>query len=232
MPPSVPSKSEIDRLGDRLREVISEEDLRLLDAYRLSFANAYIGVIDKIRNTTGVDASGRPAKSTTAIVDKLRRESIRLSQMQDIAGCRIVVDSYTRQNALTEALSTLFLGCVVSDRRKNPSHGYRAVHLIVPYENRFVEVQIRTELQHLWAELSEKLSDKFGIDVKYGKGPKHVREFLGSLSGYKFFELAENLAPPSPSEPTRKRIQEGKTLYRTALTTLLAELKENDDFLD
>ena len=36
------SKTQIDRLGDRLRKgAITEEDLQLLDEYRRSFHNAY-----------------------------------------------------------------------------------------------------------------------------------------------------------------------------------------------
>ena len=160
-----PSKTEIDRLGIRLRESVSPDDLRLLYSYRLSFASAYEEILQAIKATTGIDASGRPAKSTTAIVDKLSRESIRLSQMQDIAGCRIVVVDIESQNALTSKLSALFIDAVTSDRREKPSHGYRAIHIIVHHADRAVEIQIRTQLQHLWAEHSEKLADKFGIAV-------------------------------------------------------------------
>jgi (p)ppGpp synthase/HD superfamily hydrolase len=86
------SKSKIDQLGDRLRKgAIDEDDLRLLDAYRRSFAESYEFVVDKIRQDLRLVPTGRPAKSTSSIIDKLDRESIRLSQIQDIAGCRIVV---------------------------------------------------------------------------------------------------------------------------------------------
>ena len=85
------SKSHIDRLGDRLRTGnIDEEDLRLLDRYRLSFSTSYEFVVGKIRDDLRYEPTGRPAKSTTSISEKLRRETIRLTQIQDIAGCRIV----------------------------------------------------------------------------------------------------------------------------------------------
>src|SRR6185295_11287916 len=72
------TKSKIDRLGDRLRKGdISEADLRLLDAYRRSFAEASEHVFAQIRDRLGMEPTGRPAKSTTSISDKLRRESIR-----------------------------------------------------------------------------------------------------------------------------------------------------------
>jgi putative GTP pyrophosphokinase len=66
--------------------------------------------------------TGRPAKSTNAIRDKLRRASIRLSQMQDIAGCRLIVEDRRRQDALVAQLTRLFPGSTVVDRREKPSH--------------------------------------------------------------------------------------------------------------
>lgn len=85
------SKSQIDRLAERLRHSpLNESDLRLLDDYRRSFAEAYEAVVRTIRQL-GEFPTGRLAKSTYSIVGKLRRESLRLSQMQDIAGCRLVV---------------------------------------------------------------------------------------------------------------------------------------------
>ena len=49
---------------------------------------------------------------------------------------------------------------------------------MVTVQGRTIEVQVRTELQHLWAELSEKLSDRFGIELKYGGGAVSLRDTL------------------------------------------------------
>jgi putative GTP pyrophosphokinase len=90
------SKTQIDRLGDRLKKGnITEDDLRLLDQYRRSFTEAYEFVVGAIRKELSLEPTGRPAKSTTSIADKLRRESIRLTQIQDIAGCRLIGDRYS-----------------------------------------------------------------------------------------------------------------------------------------
>ena len=86
------SKTQIDKLGERLRVgSISDDDLRLLDEYRRSFSAAYEFVVGVISKQLGLEPTGRPAKSTTSIAEKLQRESIRLTQIQDIAGCRVVV---------------------------------------------------------------------------------------------------------------------------------------------
>ena len=201
---------------------MSPDDLRLLDAYRLSFAPIYAKVVQAITSTTGIDVSGRPAKSTTAIVDKLSRESIRLSQMQDIAGCRIVVADMEAQNTLAAKLSALFTDAVISDRREKPSHGYRAMHIIVRQASHTVEIQIRTQLQHLWAEHSEKLADKFGVAVKYGGGPAKIRQRLDALSkAIGFVEHLETKAVNSNLEAGRMIISNLKLDVQAALADLL-----------
>jgi ppGpp synthetase/RelA/SpoT-type nucleotidyltranferase len=177
------SKNQVDRLGDRLRRGdISENDLRLLDTYRRSFTQAYEDVVGRIASELGLEPTGRPAKSTTSIIDKLQRETVRLSQMQDIAGCRIVVPLLAAQDEVIHRLKILFDRVDFDDRRKNPSHGYRAVHVIVNQSGKLVEVQVRTALQHSWAELSEKLSDEFDSSIKYGGGSKEIASYLSMLS--------------------------------------------------
>ena len=161
---------------------MTETDLRLLDSYRRSFFPAYERVVGAIRELLGVQVTGRPAKSTTSIVEKLRRESIRLSQMQDIAGCRLIVEDAPAQQVIGDRLARIFMKSTIIDRRKAPSHGYRSIHVVVNVEGRRVEVQVRTLLQHLWAELSERLSDRFDPAIKYGGGRKDVLNILNFIS--------------------------------------------------
>jgi ppGpp synthetase/RelA/SpoT-type nucleotidyltranferase len=177
------SKTKIDRLGDRLRKGnLTDDDLRLLDEYRRSFAAAYDEVVGVIRNTLKLEPTGRPAKSTTSIVEKLRRESIRLTQMQDIAGCRLIVPAIADQEQVVASLVEALPHNTVVDRREKPSHGYRAVHVVAPVDNRLVEIQVRTALQQLWAELSEKLADLIDPAIKYGGGTEQVEQLLTTAS--------------------------------------------------
>jgi putative GTP pyrophosphokinase len=175
------SSTAIDNLGERLRGSLTVDDLQILDRYRREFRRDYDLVIASIRDTLSIDVSGRPAKSTPAIIDKLKRSSMRLSQMQDIAGCRIIVADTLTQNEIVSRLAKLYQSTVI-DRRDKPSHGYRAVHVILRPNKRHVEIQVRTKLQHLWAELSEKVADNFGSEVKYGGGIEPVRDFLSFTS--------------------------------------------------
>jgi putative GTP pyrophosphokinase len=194
LPSSQWTKSQVDRLGYRLRKGnISDNDLRLLDSYRRSFTDAYENVVRQIRGQLGLEPTGRPAKSTTSITDKLRRESIRLSQMQDIAGCRVTVDDIHSQDEVVARLKDLFDESTVVDRRERPSHGYRAVHVVVEQSGKLIEVQVRTLLQHLWAELSEKLSDVVDKDIKYGGGTNEIAAPLATISeSAKRLEAHEN----------------------------------------
>ena len=177
------SKSQIDRLGDRLKKkLLSEADLRLLDDYRRSFRRAYEWVLTTIKDQLQLEPTGRPAKSTRSIIDKLRREKIRLSQVQDIAGCRLVVATAVLQAQTLAALQRAFPDLKLVDRRLRPSHGYRAVHAIVVVDGVSVEIQVRSLLQQLWAEFSERLSDIVDAALKYDGGPKTFRQGLYSIS--------------------------------------------------
>jgi ppGpp synthetase/RelA/SpoT-type nucleotidyltranferase len=177
------SNTRIDRLGDRIRSGnIADKDLHLLNEYRRSFTPAYETVVEALQSTLKLEPAGRPAKSTRSISDKLRRESLRLTQMQDIAGCRIIVSDVVAQDEVMGRVAQAFEEASVVDRRKSPSHGYRAVHAIVRQGAIPVEIQIRTELQHKWAQLSEKLSDVIDPSIKYGGGSDLLRSQLARLS--------------------------------------------------
>ncbi len=199
------SKSQIDLLGDRLRKGhLTESDLKMLDQYRRSFVGAYEEAIGVIRQQLILEPTGRPAKSTTSIIEKLQRESIRLSQVQDIAGCRVIITDIQAQDKTIDSFSKIFSNFTPVDRRKSPSYGYRAVHIIIKINQKLVEVQIRTELQHGWAELSEKFSDTIDPAIKYGKGNKEIQDLLLDASNLvKDYEDLEETIPVEESEDAR-----------------------------
>jgi ppGpp synthetase/RelA/SpoT-type nucleotidyltranferase len=216
------NKSDLDRLGDRLRGGISPEDLTFLDTYRRGFRNAYDSVVDRVRAELGLEASGRPAKSTPAIVDKLCRSSMRLTQMQDIAGCRVVVPDIPAQDRVIARLDQMFDSTVI-DRRVKPSNGYRAVHVVVREVGLPVEVQVRTDLQHVWAESSEKLADAFGSQLKYGGGPKEIRELLDDFSKM-IGDFEQHLDMGEAAGPS---VSELKSKLRGAMVDLTVALRQH-----
>ena len=102
------SKSQIDRLGERLRQDQHlDSDLELLDAFRSSFGDAQETVVRTLLELS-LNPSGRIAKTTTSIIAKLKRTNIKLARIQDIAGCRIVVEGVPQQDYVTGLLSRVF----------------------------------------------------------------------------------------------------------------------------
>ncbi len=63
-----------------------------------------------------------------------------------------------------------------ADRREKPSHGYRAVHVVVYEDFAPMEIQVRTRLQDTLAQISEKLGDIWGRGLRYGEGPDMPKE--------------------------------------------------------
>jgi ppGpp synthetase/RelA/SpoT-type nucleotidyltranferase len=175
------SNAQVDKLGDRLRAGdLSDNDRELLLEFRASFLSAQREVLEKVQGA-GIIPTGRPEKTPESIIDKLRRGTIRrLSEMQDIAGCRIVVRSRIEQDQVTQALQQLFPEGRVTDRRQKPSYGYRAVHLIVRTQGRSAEIQVRTVLQDRWANVVERMSDQTGVDFKHGADSpqEHLAQWL------------------------------------------------------
>ena len=116
-------------------------------------------------------------KNTETLLDKLRRAGgSGLKSIQDLAGMRIVGDFDRRgQDDLVRQIAALFddgsRAPRIIDRRAKPMHGYRAVHVIVFPDDAPIEIQVRTEWQHEWAEFFEKLADRVGRGIRYGEPP-------------------------------------------------------------
>jgi ppGpp synthetase/RelA/SpoT-type nucleotidyltranferase len=92
--------------------------------------------------------------------------------MQDIAGVRVVRDmDLIQQRRLVTQISQRLPVVRIDDRCQNPSFGYRALHLIAVVDGCPVEIQVRTAVQHAWAEVSEKLGDLWGRQIRYGGEP-------------------------------------------------------------
>lgn len=147
--------------------------------------------VENVRDAVGVSPTSR-VKNTGTILEKLHRHGGSwLKSIQDIAGMRIV-GSFDRagQDELVDQLVATFADEArapkVIDRRAGPSHGYRAVHIIVFPDSVPVEIQVRTRLQHEWADMFEKLADRVGRGIRYGQTPvisAEERQELDPIAG-------------------------------------------------
>lgn len=179
------SKSQLDKLGSRLRNSTepANEDLALLDRYREQFFVLNDAVLGELRKLTGSGVESRH-KSVPSIVAKLRRrQPARLSAIQDLAGARIIVWDLRAQDFLVEKIVGRYPDATVDDKRLRPTFSYRAVHIVadvpLPYE-----IQVRTLNQQTWAQLSERLADRYGFELKYGGGPPDVALALTEYSDF------------------------------------------------
>lgn len=172
------SKSQIDKLGERLRAVYPPElsDLKLLQNVRAEYEPALRRVEAIVRRVLPGTTVLSRLKTTNTIVEKLRREATtRLSAMQDLAGARVVTDSTLReQDTIVALLAGEFEKPRLVDRRESPSSGYRAVHLIAQVDGKPIEIQVRTRLQNRWAQAMEMLGDIAGRDIRYGGQAREV----------------------------------------------------------
>ena len=185
------SKAEIDRLGRRLRDQqpAEERDLLAYSDYREEFSDALMEVESELRRLAEANLPSRfrstatRRKAVDSVIRKLRRKTGSLSSMQDIAGCRLTVGSLQDLTHIAHLMTDAFETVREKDYTQESRAGYRAYHLIQrASDGRLVEVQLRTEIQHAWANRSEALAYRIDRSIKAGGGPADVRKGLEDLS--------------------------------------------------
>ncbi len=177
----------IDRLGERIRSGAEDPSRSAeLQASRREH-NAPMAELQERLREVGIDSTGR-IKSPERIGTKLvRQPTLRLSQMQDIAGLRHVgLPGIAAQEELARRLMATF-DASIDNLLFDPRFGYRAVHVIVRRDGFLVEVQLRTNDQNEWAQLMEQLADACDPAIQYGAEPafplaKTVARDLAALS--------------------------------------------------
>ena len=201
------SRRQIDRLGDRLRDHTTPEDYALLDGYRDSFFDTLMAVNFALGRLGLGESDGGRLKRPESVIAKLQRDTgIRLSRMQDLAGCRLVADDKAQQDEIYARLQTDFDIYRAYDIRATPHSGYRAVHIVVRHGAKFVEVQVRTRSQREWAKLSEQAASHDPA-VKYGGGDPAIRQALDELSEtYWRYDQVGQTPPPDAAAAVERLI--------------------------
>ncbi|MEK6920303.1 MAG: RelA/SpoT domain-containing protein [Nanoarchaeota archaeon] len=161
-------------------------------------------------------------KRVPAIINKLKRRyderepTMKLSQMQDIGGCRTVlsdvmlVKKLHKEHYVKGDLKHKKVG--EKDYITNPKKdGYRSIHLIYKYysdkgkkeyNGLLVEIQIRSKLQHLWATAIETVDLFTRQAIKSNEGQKEWMDFFKLVSSA--FAKMEN-CPPVPETPDNEK---------------------------
>jgi ppGpp synthetase/RelA/SpoT-type nucleotidyltranferase len=114
-------------------------------------------------------------KRIPAMQSKLRRpknRNMKLASMQDIAGCRAVV------NSIEDVLQLASRYPVKRDYINQPNEdGYRSIHIVEQHERQKIEIQIRSRLQHVWASALETVDLLLDQKLKLGSGDPRWRRF-------------------------------------------------------
>lgn len=129
-------------------------------------------------------------KRTPSILEKLSRyPEMKLHRMQDISGCRAIVSNVRDAERLS--------GSIRKSRTRHQLHkvdnyidrpketGYRGIHLVYKYngdkndyQDYFVEIQIRSKIQHAWATAVEIVDAFTKQALKSSKGEKDWLDFF------------------------------------------------------
>src|SRR3990167_7597592 len=206
------SKSKVNWAGDTLINSKSSEEnidksLEILDNWRAIhrypmhiFKKRLKRVSEKISSEALVV---QRLKRLPSILKKLQRKyygnepTMKLSQMQDIAGCRAVISSVELARKLYRE------GYIKGDLKhkkvnekdyiSSPKEdGYRSIHLMYRYKSDkegkkeynglLIEVQIRSKLQHLWATAIETVDFFTRQAIKSNEGQKEWMDFFKLVS--------------------------------------------------
>lgn len=198
------SKSQVRKAGSTVRaykirhEVSIDEYQQALDVisqYRSSVSVPLGKVGMGLRSfvgAVGVDAEvSQRLKRMDTIVEKLsiRESGLSLDRMVDVGGCRVVFagNNLEELRAFEQHIRCKWYEALQIKRCKDyvaqpRESGYRAVHLVVKRDDRLVEIQLRTQRMHQWAQMVEGLSATLGVNFKQDGGGTSVDRFARALS--------------------------------------------------
>ena len=127
--------------------------------------------------------------------------------MQDIGGCRVVCADISQLRQLEERVRLSRPPRFEYDYICNPKpSGYRGLHLVVTYDERLIEIQLRTGPMHDWAVTQERIGTRLGVDLKSSFGPPEVLKLMELLSqAMALEEQAESVDQKLANEIKRAR---------------------------
>lgn len=208
------------------------------------------------RRAKNIDSSALVAqriKRLSSIEAKLRRfEKMTLSQMQDIGGCRAVMRNVGQVRRLVRGYQNPDLAHTVArcdDYIQSPQvTGYRGVHLVFKYksertphyDNLQIEMQIRSQMQHIWATAVETVDTFSKQALKSSMGTPEWQRFFALMGSA--IAAAENcpLVPGTPSGgalvaelrdlAAKLDVRERLSAFPTAVQIIEKDAKSSDYF--
>lgn len=242
------SKGEIDRVGAQLtkwwakggREKIDDlgyawlvvENWRSSHGLPLNVFQA--GLRSRVRRVDEESIVAQRMKRMPSVLNKLLREpNMKLSQMQDLGGCRAIladvaaVDElygmYRGNEPLLGNEGSSSLKCYDYIRAPK-ADGYRGIHIVGRYHPRIpsrshwdghrIEIQIRSRLQHAFATAVETVTTFTREPLKFGAGPVKWRRFFALMGSAFALREATQRVPGTPIDDD-ELIKELRDVTRT-----------------
>lgn len=187
------SNSAVNRVGDIIRSDVSgaeyNEAILVLDEWRKehgalmdTYYDKCVELNKKLKFKNVIIA--QRLKRLPTIVDKLNRfKDMELSRMQDIAGVRIVAENMVQLRKIEQQIEEWQDLYKIDDYIKSPkASGYRCKHFIFRKDGMFVEIQLRTQIQHLWATAVETMDIFRGTSMKTNKDETYWHDFFCQAS--------------------------------------------------
>ncbi|MGY4413200.1 ppGpp synthetase/RelA/SpoT-type nucleotidyltransferase [Bradyrhizobium sp. LB7.1] len=174
-------------------------------------------------------ATGARLKRMPSIRRKLANIPGNLNQMNDLAGCRVILPSMWDVETFLQGFRNRTSNEVFREYpyiQEMKPDGYRSHHMILKfrgsdeaavYQGRRVEIQIRTQLQHSWATAVEAVGLYRREDLKAGRGdPDWLRLFRLMSEEFAVEEACEQLSDERLAEITvlEKKLDAVETLER------------------
>lgn len=195
------SKKAINRAGDILRsypaDSICEDVIRDVNEWREAHIlpmNACYDECMKLTDELGYQKDtivAQRIKRMPTIVDKLKRfPDMKLSRMQDIGGVRAIFKDVRQLRDFYDHAKLLPSCKRVKDYIVAPKNdGYRGYHLVFDIDGLLIELQLRTQLQHLWATSVETIDMIRNTSLKtHGANDCWAKFFKLTSSAFAYME--------------------------------------------
>lgn len=204
------SKSEINKAGSIIANLSSTKKERdnaliILNNWRASHAYPLQVICSNLRLNNPNAIVVQRLKRLNSIISKIERfPNMNLYRMQDLGGCRVIVDTIDQVYEAIDRYKNSNIRHILKREYnyiQNPKDsGYRSYHMVYQFhsdkketynKNMLIEIQFRTKLQHIWATAVEMMGIYTKSNLKSSQGNEDILRFFTLASS--IFAIKENM---------------------------------------